>query len=341
MSDFPSDRLKVFISYSWDDSQHMDWVLRLADDLSRSYGIFIILDRYDLSPGKNLAYFMEKAVLQSDKILIILTPNYKQRAESRVSGVGYEFSMISQELFENQSDNTKFIPVLRKGNSEDSRPGYLKSLIYHSMTDDDTYDSDLLKLAMFLLGKPSVQRPKLGDIQDWDKMENELDPVIEKAEKVRSRQDLLRKKQNFQNTSEFGEAICQNLKSLFNRIQEKGNLSIGKLRANMGFRNGFSEEGCTLGFQSYLTVNVQGLSLVFDYNPANLTLLISFWSFPYLPQQLGIYPEPRPLSPYHTFLVDLDDNLNVVWRDTSGKLISNELIVNKFLSEFIDRMEQT
>jgi len=336
MRDLPSDRLRVFISYSWDDAQHIDWILKLAEDLSEQFGIYIILDRYDLPTGGNLTYFMEQALLSANKVLIILTPNYKQRAEKRINGVGYEFAMITQDLFQNQTDNTKFIPVLCKGNPDESLPGYLKNLVYHSMTDGDAYSNNLFELGRLLYDKPSVQRPKLGDIPDFDKIKDKFDPIDEKAKKVRDKQDLLRKKQGYQKTPEFRESFFQNLKLLFERIQEKGMSSLKKIRTNIGINKVYWPEFDI----SYLTVNTQKLSLLFYHHPSSLTLSISFWNYPPLPSQdyfLG--GESKRLSPDHNFLGDLDDDLKIVWKDANEKLVDNEFIINKFLSEFIDRME--
>ncbi|WP_051929381.1 toll/interleukin-1 receptor domain-containing protein [Flavobacterium sp. 83] len=121
------NRRKVFISYSWDNSEHQEWVLSLAKDLMNKFGIQVILDQFELSAGKDLTYFMESSIENADKVLIILTPNYKIKAEDRKSGVGYETSMITQEIFESSITKIKFIPILRVGDSKSSSPKFLKS----------------------------------------------------------------------------------------------------------------------------------------------------------------------------------------------------------------------
>ncbi|MDP1069474.1 toll/interleukin-1 receptor domain-containing protein, partial [Klebsiella pneumoniae] len=78
-------------------------------------GIDVILDQFELSAGKDLTHFMESSLEKADKVLVILNPNYKQKAENRKSGVGYETSMISQEIFESPISKVKFIPILRIG----------------------------------------------------------------------------------------------------------------------------------------------------------------------------------------------------------------------------------
>ena len=99
----------VFIHYSWDSESHKKWTLFLADRLI-SDGVDVIFDRYDLRLGSNNNYFMEKVEL-ADKVLLVMTPEYKIKADNRTSGVGYEYQIISTEFSKNISLNTKFIPV--------------------------------------------------------------------------------------------------------------------------------------------------------------------------------------------------------------------------------------
>ena len=60
---------KAFISYSYDDSVHQDWVLRLATRL-RTDGIDVTLDLWHLAFGDQLPLFMERAVRENQFVLI-------------------------------------------------------------------------------------------------------------------------------------------------------------------------------------------------------------------------------------------------------------------------------
>lgn len=151
----------AFISYSWDSEAHKNWVLKLANDLISS-GIDVILDQYDLTLGKNLTHFMERSVTQSDKIILVLTENYKLKADNRTGGVGYEYSMINEELYRNQAQNKKFIPVLRAGNVEASIPRFVKSFIWLDMTDDFSYQKNLENLVREIHNTPKFIKPQLG-----------------------------------------------------------------------------------------------------------------------------------------------------------------------------------
>jgi hypothetical protein len=104
---------KVFVSYSWGDDGHRDWVRDFASRL-RSDGVDAELDRWRLAPGDQLPEFMERAVRENDFMLIVCTPRYKARADGRVGGVGYEGDIMTAEVLSERRQR-KFIPVLRRG----------------------------------------------------------------------------------------------------------------------------------------------------------------------------------------------------------------------------------
>jgi len=104
---------KVFISYSWDDEPHKDWVKAFATGL-RSDGVDVTLDQWHLQPGDQLPAFMERAVRGNDYVLIVCTPTYADRSNRRVGGVGYEGDIMTGEVFTSRNER-KFIPVWRLG----------------------------------------------------------------------------------------------------------------------------------------------------------------------------------------------------------------------------------
>ena len=46
----------------------------------------------------------------AELILIVLSPDYKKKAEERPAGVGLEYSIVTRELYEKQTENKKFCP---------------------------------------------------------------------------------------------------------------------------------------------------------------------------------------------------------------------------------------
>ncbi len=147
---------KVFISYAWESEEHRAWVKALADRLLAD-GIEAIVDQYDLELGDRLPQFMEQSVRSSDYVLIVCTPVYKQKADARIGGVGYEGHIISGELFSGHNER-KFIPVIKEGGVGESLPTFLKGKLAVDLGDgveSRGYD-DLLATLYGAKKKPSV-----------------------------------------------------------------------------------------------------------------------------------------------------------------------------------------
>ena len=131
---------KVFITYCWEDDEHNKWVHKLADDLGKA-GFDVVID-IKQPLGVELNRFMEQTIANVDKVLIIATPEYKRRADNRERGVGYETSLITDDLIKDQN-RIKFIPIIRRGSKESSYPIYLGNRKGLSMKVDDDYTQDL------------------------------------------------------------------------------------------------------------------------------------------------------------------------------------------------------
>jgi hypothetical protein len=151
----------VFISYSWDNEMHKEWVLNLADRLC-SDGIDVILDRYYLKPGKNLPHFVENSISKAERIIIIFTPNYKLKADKRAGGVGYEYSIMNTDLYNNQTTNEKIIPLLRSGSKEESIPTFMQQFIHIDSRNDDNFENSYIDLLREIYNEPAIQKPQIG-----------------------------------------------------------------------------------------------------------------------------------------------------------------------------------
>src|SRR6516165_7119927 len=102
---------KAFIAYSRDDDAHLEWVIQLATRL-RKQGVDVTLDHWHAAPGDQLPEFMERAVRENDFVITVCTPRFKQKADQRGGGVGYEGDVMAAEVF-TRGNQRKFIPVLR------------------------------------------------------------------------------------------------------------------------------------------------------------------------------------------------------------------------------------
>jgi hypothetical protein len=151
----------VMISYCQEDDSHNEWVLDLADKLTIDGGVHVLLDRYELRAGRSMTHFMERAISTADKVILVMTPKYKEKADSRAGGVGYEYSIISQEIYEKQ-DSGKFIPVVRKGTYANASPVFLKSILSHIMSDDAKFDETFVELLRLIYDEPFIGPPPIG-----------------------------------------------------------------------------------------------------------------------------------------------------------------------------------
>src|SRR2546423_3939697 len=116
----------AFISYSWDNKEHRDWVRRFASDL-RNLGIDAWLDQWELKLGDDVTEFMERGVTEADHVFLICTETFATKANRRRSGVGYEQAIVTAELLNSQSRRGRFICVLRSGTPSVAIPRYMQS----------------------------------------------------------------------------------------------------------------------------------------------------------------------------------------------------------------------
>jgi hypothetical protein len=150
----------AFISYSWDSSEHKEWVLKLAEWL-RGVGIDVSLDQWDLKPGDDIAAFMTEQLLSSDYVIMVCTDNYIDRAKVRSSGVAFEGSIIRSERASN-IDTFRFIPIIRD-NPDAKMPDYvLKTTMYVDFNLDSDLDCKREELARRIHNTPALKKPPLG-----------------------------------------------------------------------------------------------------------------------------------------------------------------------------------
>ncbi|UPK70427.1 toll/interleukin-1 receptor domain-containing protein [Chitinophaga filiformis] len=153
----------VFISYSWDTPEHENWVIRLATRL-RENGVDAILDKWDLGLlGNLLPHFMETSISKSDRVICVMTPNYKKKTENLAGGVGYEYSIITAEIFADSINTSKFIPLIRRGTDIDAIPVALRGRKYVDMRNDAEFDEKFIhELLRDIHNEPKYRKPPIG-----------------------------------------------------------------------------------------------------------------------------------------------------------------------------------
>lgn len=148
---------KAFVSYSWDDDSHKEWVAQLATDL-RKDGVETILDQWHAAPGDQLPAFMEREIRENDYVLIICTPNYRLKSDQRKGGVGYEGDIMTAEVH-TQGNHRKFIPILARGTWEQSAPSWLKGKYFVDLSNLDRRRKNYSDLRTTILGARTVAPP--------------------------------------------------------------------------------------------------------------------------------------------------------------------------------------
>ena len=154
---------KVFISYSWEEDAHQQWVREFADRLLAD-GIDATIDQYDASLGDRLPHFMEQSITTADYVLIICTPLYKKKADNRKGGVGYEGHIITEELY-SKGNERKFIPVVRKGSFDAAMPTFLAGKLGIDLTDTIHFENNYKDLITTIHGVK--KKPEIGRVPSY------------------------------------------------------------------------------------------------------------------------------------------------------------------------------
>lgn len=171
---------RVFISYSWDDKDHLEWVFQLCQDL-RDKGVDAIIDQA-MRKGKDLLDFMEKGIAHAHRVLVIGTPNYKLKSEEEKGGVKYEQNIIKASILHGIGSD-RYITILRKGEGfEESFPAVISTKGGYDMRNDADYDAHLAALVHEIYDKPIVVLNPIGAIPDFAQQEEQgSKPVVENA----------------------------------------------------------------------------------------------------------------------------------------------------------------
>lgn len=218
----------AFISYSWDDESHKEWVLTLANNLIEN-GIDVLLDQYELSAGKEMTHFMEKAMI-ADKVIVILTPKYKLKADKREGGVGYEYSLLTKDFYDSAPDKARIIPVLKLGDETTSCPTFIKTKIFHDMRDRNKYDAKFFELIKLIVDKPLIKKPPLGKLPNFD--EQAIPDIDKTILDFRKKENLFKQKKEKMESSDGVKLFEKLSEDIVKQISQ----SLENYRTNFGIR---------------------------------------------------------------------------------------------------------
>jgi hypothetical protein len=150
----------VFLSYSHDSREHKQWVAKLATAL-RNKHVEVIFDQWDLEPGDDVPKFMERAVKNADRVLMVCSEPYVRKANDGKGGVGYEAMIVTGELVRDLGTR-KFVPVIRQQGGEVAVPDCVSTRLYVDFSDEAEFESVLDALVKTIHQVTALVKPPLG-----------------------------------------------------------------------------------------------------------------------------------------------------------------------------------
>ncbi len=155
----------VFISYSQDSVAFADKVLKFSNKL-RNDGIDAILDQYEEAPPEGWPRWMENSINKADYVIVVGSKGYYDKIHGNVEygkgrGVKWEGNLIYQKIYNSDSLNVKFIPIVFEEKDLDYIPTPLQGSTYYNVSDDAGFD----KLYWRLRGVTTKDKPPLGKLK--------------------------------------------------------------------------------------------------------------------------------------------------------------------------------
>ncbi|WP_407579252.1 TIR domain-containing protein [Citrobacter koseri] len=198
--------IRVFISYSWDDLAHQEWVVNLANRLRES-GIDANVDVFNAhKETTNLNKMMVKEISISDNVIVVLTEQYKQKATSWEGGVGFESELLLSVLTDQEvKDKIIFIMKNPSGYSEAFPPQY-KNYYAIDFSDESKFNHKFKELLHRIYGEPLYRKSDIG-------IKPVLEPLNPSIEKIDNNDDVILLK-----SIDEGYIVIDNVISLLENI---------------------------------------------------------------------------------------------------------------------------
>lgn len=153
---------KVFISYSRDSNEHCQKVWTLSNRLTEE-GIDVNIDEYEASPPEGWLKWMEEQIRTAAFVIVVCTKKYFQKITGKEPhgkglGVKWEGNLIYHYIYQDDSRNRGFIPVIFKSDQIKYIPPPLRVYTYYILDSEQGYES----LYRRLTNQPRIKKPELG-----------------------------------------------------------------------------------------------------------------------------------------------------------------------------------
>jgi len=150
---------RVFISHTSKTEEAVEWVKALALYLIDN-DVQARLDKFHLRRGMDLPQWMCNELSMAKKVIVVCDEAYKQKADGRLGGVGWETMIIQGDLANLPADSTKYQVVVRSDEIDKGLPAYLKTrYAFHVPPTDKSlgFGEELLKELLDLPLDPSLE----------------------------------------------------------------------------------------------------------------------------------------------------------------------------------------
>lgn len=170
------DRQNIFISYSWDSEEHQEWVKNFTNKLRSEGGVEATIDILETQQGTtHLPRMMVENIRDSDFTIIVLTTNYKEKAEAFSGGVGFENENLLSLL---QQDKDRLVFIKRdQANFEDVVPSHFQGYYIIDFSRDAFFDQKFQELLHRLYNAEYHKKAPLGDIPEFSSHSSNYNPV--------------------------------------------------------------------------------------------------------------------------------------------------------------------
>jgi hypothetical protein len=169
----------AFISYSWDNEEHEQKVLEFTEHL-RKNGYDAKIDKMisQQETATSFVKMMHVAMLNHQKIIVVLSEGYKKKAETFTGGVGEEYQLLLSDISKNPK---KYILVSFNGRSDEIIPFGLQGRDIIDLSLSDGLEALYRKLSekdKYVFSEVSSKKPNLESVQIDDFKTVDLTKVI-------------------------------------------------------------------------------------------------------------------------------------------------------------------
>lgn len=142
--------MRVFISYTHDSTEHKNRVWELCERLLKD-GLDCRIDQHEFSPPEGWPRWCRDQVKEARFVLVVCTETYKRRYEGTEEarkglGAKWEGFIITQELYEAEGRNSKFIPLVFSAQDTKYIPIELRAATRYVLDGEDDYENLLRHL---------------------------------------------------------------------------------------------------------------------------------------------------------------------------------------------------